>query len=454
MTLGIDVSKLFSEMIMATGTKDHVIKKMVYLYICNYAATNPDLSLLAINTLQKDCRDEDPMTRGLALRSFTGLRLPNVAEYLPKVIGDGQKDQSPYVRKTAVMGCVKLHLLCPDAITHSDLVDTLYTMLRDRDPQVVANCVCALDEILHAEGGMVINKQIIHHLLNRIKDFNEWSQCLVLERVARYKPDTQQETFDIMNLLEERLKHANSAVVLAATKVFLNLTQDMPAVHEQVFARLKAPMLTLMTGGIFEQGFACLKHIALLTQRAPSVFSDDFKHFYCRYNDPACVKLLKLEILTAIANAKNVGEAVEEIAEYVTDPDTTVARGAVHSIGRMGVKVPACAGIVVDQLMRFLEVDIDYVSAEAILAMKNLLRKYPECHERIIHGVGTFLRKIDEPEAKVRRRPPVMATLMMAHPTPLLPHLPLPLPPPRWRCCGCLPSMARRSPRLRTCSSR
>ena len=95
MTLGIDVSKLFSEMIMATGTKDHVIKKMVYLYICNYAATNPDLSLLAINTLQKDCRDEDPMTRGLALRSFTGLRLPNVAEYLPKVIGDGLKDQSP-----------------------------------------------------------------------------------------------------------------------------------------------------------------------------------------------------------------------------------------------------------------------------------------------------------------------------------------------------------------------
>ena len=66
--------------------------------------------------------------------------------------------------------------------------------------------------------------------------------------------------------------------------------------------------------------------------------------------------------------------------------------------------MPACAGIVVDQLMRFLEVDIDYVSAEAILAMKNLLRKYPECHERIIHGVGTFLRKIDEPEAKVTRR--------------------------------------------------
>lgn len=57
-------------------------------------------------------------------------------------------------------------------------------------------------------------------------------------------------------------------------------------------------MLTLMTGGIFEQSFVCLKHIALLVTRAPEVFADEFKQFYCRYNDPACVKLLKLEILT------------------------------------------------------------------------------------------------------------------------------------------------------------
>ena len=136
----------------------------------------------------------------------------------------------------------------------------------------------------------------------------------MLELVAKYKPDAQQETFDIMNLLEERLKHSNSAVVLATTKLFLNLTQDMPAVHSQVYQRLKAPMLTLMTGGGFEQGFACLKHIALLTQRAPSVFSDDFKHFYCRYNDPACVKLLKLEILTAVANPTNLAEIMEEVS--------------------------------------------------------------------------------------------------------------------------------------------
>lgn len=97
MTLGIDVSRLFSDMVLvrarayihaheaaraclqayacstaqlhavracartrvhshvqACNTKDLVIKKMVYLYLCAYAQTNPELTLLAINTLQKD----------------------------------------------------------------------------------------------------------------------------------------------------------------------------------------------------------------------------------------------------------------------------------------------------------------------------------------------------------------------------------------------------------------
>ena len=266
---------------------------------------------------------------------------------------------------------------------------------------MVSNCVSALNEILHDEGGMAINRPIIHHLLNRMKEFNEWSQCVVMELVARYTPETQPEIFDIMNILEERLKHSNSAVVLAATKVFLNLTQDLPTVHKQVYERLRAPMLTLMTGGIFEQGFACLKHIALLVQREPLVFAAEYKHFYCRYNDPSCVKLLKLEILTATATPANCAEVVEEVAEYVTDPDTTVARAAVSSIGKVGVKVGECASLVVEQLMKFLEVDIDYVSSESIVWLATLLRKCPTVSDRIINGVGSFLRSIDEPDAKV-----------------------------------------------------
>lgn len=57
MTIGIDVSGLFTEMIMGSGaTSDLVLKKMCYLYICSYAQSNSELALLTINFLQKDCQ--------------------------------------------------------------------------------------------------------------------------------------------------------------------------------------------------------------------------------------------------------------------------------------------------------------------------------------------------------------------------------------------------------------
>ena len=45
------------------ATNDFVIKKMVYLYLTSQAEQKPDLALLSINTLQKDCRDENPSMR-------------------------------------------------------------------------------------------------------------------------------------------------------------------------------------------------------------------------------------------------------------------------------------------------------------------------------------------------------------------------------------------------------
>ncbi|CAN0328703.1 unnamed protein product, partial [Laminaria digitata] len=54
MTLGIDVSRLFPEMMLAIETRDLVVKKMVYLYLCTYARQKPDLAIMCINTLQRD----------------------------------------------------------------------------------------------------------------------------------------------------------------------------------------------------------------------------------------------------------------------------------------------------------------------------------------------------------------------------------------------------------------
>jgi AP-4 complex subunit beta-1 len=144
------------------------------------------------------------VVRGLALRSLCSLRLPQIIEYIMPGIRAGLIDPAPYVRKTAVMGIAKIFALLPQVIKESDLVDVLYNMLRDKDPQVITNSMVALNEILRTEGGMAVNKTIIVYLLQRLKDFSEWGQCTILELVVKYQPATPDEMFEIMNVLEDR----------------------------------------------------------------------------------------------------------------------------------------------------------------------------------------------------------------------------------------------------------
>ena len=128
MTLGIDVSRLFTEMMLAIETRDLVIKKMVYLYLCNYAYSNPELAQMCTNTLQKDCGNDDPMVRGLALRSLCSLNLPQMVEYIGEPLRKALQDHSAYVRKTGVMGMLKLFHLDQESFEQSGFIDILYDM--------------------------------------------------------------------------------------------------------------------------------------------------------------------------------------------------------------------------------------------------------------------------------------------------------------------------------------
>ena len=57
-------------MVMSVETGILVVKKMVYHYLCSYAHEQPEMGLMCVNTLQRDCSNDDPMVRGLALRNF------------------------------------------------------------------------------------------------------------------------------------------------------------------------------------------------------------------------------------------------------------------------------------------------------------------------------------------------------------------------------------------------
>ena len=50
MTVGKDVSILFPDIVKCIQTPDLELKKLVYLYLMNYAKSQPDLAILAVNT--------------------------------------------------------------------------------------------------------------------------------------------------------------------------------------------------------------------------------------------------------------------------------------------------------------------------------------------------------------------------------------------------------------------
>ncbi|KAF7029877.1 hypothetical protein CFC21_041519 [Triticum aestivum] len=411
MTAGIDVSAAFGEMVLCSATSDVVLKKMCYLYVGVHARAHPDLALLTINFLQRDCRDQDPTIRGLALRSLCSLRVPNLVEYLVTPLTTGLKDPSAYVRMVAAVGAAKLYHISATTCLDADLPAALKAlMLSDPDAQVVANCLHSLLEIWTLEAAnseaagreieTLYSKPVVFYLLNKIKEFSEWAQCHVLELASKFIPSDNNEIFDIMNLLEDRLQHANGAVVLATIKVFLHLTMSMTDVHQQVYERIKAPLLTLVGAGSPEQSYSVLCHLHLLVMRAPMLFSSDYKSFYCQFSDPSYVKKLKLEMLTAIANESNTYEIVTELCEYAGNVDVPIARESIRAVGKIALQ-QYDVNAIVDRLLQFLEMDKDYVTAETLVLVKDLLRKYPQWSHDCIAVVGNISsQNIQEPKGK------------------------------------------------------
>lgn len=52
--------------------------------------------------------------------------------------------------------------------------------------------------------------------------------------------------------------------------------------HQQVYERLKAPLLTA-AGNCPELSYVAIQHIQLLLVRSPSLFENEYKFFYIKY---------------------------------------------------------------------------------------------------------------------------------------------------------------------------
>mmetsp|Transcript_472 Transcript_472/g.457 ORF Transcript_472/g.457 Transcript_472/m.457 type:complete len:107 (+) Transcript_472:387-707(+) len=105
-----------------------------------------------------------------------------------------------------------------------------------------------------------------------------------------------------MNLLEDRLKHASSSVLLGAVKVFISLTKDDKTLSKDVQERLASPLITIMaSAGTTENYEICynvISHIHFICLKGGGeFFQNDFKQFFLKYEEPSYIKFLKLDVL-------------------------------------------------------------------------------------------------------------------------------------------------------------
>ena len=148
MTIGKDVSKLFPDVIKIIRTKNIELKKLIYLYLINYARIKPDLTFLAVAAFHSDAKDgETPLIRGLAVRTMGCIKVPEIVSYLCETLSWCIKDVDPYVRKSAVLCVSKLYATSPQIVRENGFIDNLYECLKDENPIVVANAMTSLSEI-------------------------------------------------------------------------------------------------------------------------------------------------------------------------------------------------------------------------------------------------------------------------------------------------------------------
>lgn len=406
MTVGKDVSALFPDVVNCMQTDNLELKKLVYLYLMNYAKSQPDMAIMAVNTFVKDCEDANPLIRALAVRTMGCIRVDKITEYLCEPLRKCLKDEDPYVRKTAAVCVAKLYDINPQLVEDQGFLDQLKELLSDSNPMVVANAVAALSEMNEASvsGAPLIEMSAvtINKLLTALNECTEWGQVFILDSLANYSPKDEREAQSICERITPRLAHANAAVVLSAVKVLMKFLEMLPSDSDFVSTltkKLAPPLVTLLSSEP-EVQYVALRNINLIVQKRPDILKHEMKVFFVKYNDPIYVKLEKLDIMIRLASQANIAQVLSELKEYATEVDVDFVRKAVRAIGRCAIKVEQSAERCVSTLLDLIHTKVNYVVQEAIVVIKDIFRKYPNKYESIISTLCENLDTLDEPEAR------------------------------------------------------
>lgn len=286
-TSGIDTSRLYPEIVMASATRDLVEKKLIYLYLSIYSSANENFARMAINTFMKDCSSPNPSIRAFAARNLSNLRFKGREEYSYPILLTGLDDFSPLVRKSCIMGLTKMivekNRTLETPMRDEHILTKFYEMIRESDSSLVCTAIEAINEI--EEEGIVMSKKLAKYLLDNLNNFGDLQLPVILNYFELYDPKSEEEIVNILNTLQPKFKSSSASVALSISKIYLKMSKLKPDLSKHIYDAIRGSLLSFLNNDTPEIEYVVLKHIEYIisTFKAAS-FNNDYKKFLLGMN--------------------------------------------------------------------------------------------------------------------------------------------------------------------------
>ena len=406
MTIGKDVSMLFPQVVKCIRTKNIELKKLVYLYLINYAKVKPDLTFLAVASFNQDAIEgETPLIRGLAIRTMGCIRVPMIVSYLCETLTWCFKDNDAYVRKTAALCVAKLYMTSSQLVRENGFIQTLHDCLKDSNAIVIANSMSALNEIsiLSGVNQLQIKSKVLKRILEAIPQANEWGQVSILDALILYNPKKPSHAEEVIEGVLPRLNHTNPSVVMSAIKVILKFMDHIDNIDKvrNYCKKISNSLMSVMMASP-EIQYVLLRALRAIVQKRPMLLDKDFKFFFVQYNDPIYVKLEKVDILYKLCDNKNFEAIIKEFTSYaLTEINPELIHKSVKYIGFIGYKYEKSVDLCVDSLGKIIDNNNDEAITESIIVARDLMRKYKGRALELIKKITIdLIQSMTDPNAK------------------------------------------------------
>lgn len=402
MRSGENMRPLFSLMLKLVNTNNMSLKKLIYLYLINYSSQEPEQAIMAVNMFIKDSQNPNPIVRALAVRTMCRIRIQSVAENMVIPLKKTLEDTDPYVRKTSALGVAKLYDIIPDIVESSGLFQNLINLLNDDNPMVVANSIAGICEINDKRKERILdfNEKVVLSILSALDDCSSWCQIMILDALAKYRPESSDHAASLNDRLSSFLNNSNPAVVISAFKCIYNSLDYDYRGPPYVLSLIIPPIITLLNISEPEIQYVVLRTLSLFVKKYPHALSNQISSFYCKYNEKPFIKMEKLNIIMSLCTKKYAKLVLGEMIQYCNSVDVCFVKSAIQCIGKIALKYEGTTPDCVEALLKLTESKADYSNEETIIVLCDVFRKYPGEYENIIPIVCQNIGHLKAPAAR------------------------------------------------------